>query len=318
MQISHISSNQQLIPTARSGELISSFPCEIIETFFMEMSSMKDRQNGACVCKDWQLSSLHVMKILSWPLGTDSNPEMPFLMAPKSLMPKAMEKDIFKFANQRCPLNPKKAIHETHFLVYLGSTICENNLDLYNIYFRSLYGKDDIYKPLSAHSKMLSFDDGLKNTAAWASSISKPKWIAIPKQPFAIKCDHGQEVELSKDQIEKIEKAKAQGYRKLNALELVHSCALGHINERLNYAHLKDNYERPWMLDPLIRNDYYNRTCKVVTCEDIEKDGTILEYYLTFKLYDGLPVGKVISKQSYKAEAQEYIEGIMLGKEFDA
>jgi hypothetical protein len=230
-------------------------------------------------------------------------------MAPKSSMPKLMEKNIVQFANQPCPLNPEKALHETHILVYLGSSILDD--------------KTNIYNDNSANYGLIQFDEALINTAAKISSISKPKWMAITKQPFGLTNDHGQKIELTPEEIEKIEKAEAQGYRKLTALELGHGLFFGSMGDRLNFEKPMDDknaeYKKSWILDPEHDLKYDGIAInKVVACEDIEEDGTIQESYMNFHLHFGMPMPRVMSKQEYEANSQKYITGIMLGKEFEA
>lgn len=315
MQITSISINPTSLPTERSAELISNFPTELTEKIFIQLTNLADRRSGACVCKEWNLSSSYadkMFRILKWPFGTDPQPKLPRLfMAPESSMPKLMKENIARFANQPCPLNPKKTLYETSMLVYLGSKILDS---------------DKLEIPHSPNIKILNFDDDdvLKNTAAGTNAISKPKWMLIPKQPFGITNDHGNEKELNTEEMEKIEIAKAQGYRKMTALELGHGTFFGHFHELMNYEKPMDDknaeYEKPWLLEPVTKPVRYQdgiATHKVAACEDMEKDGTLVESYIQFDLVYGTPKGVVMSKQKYEANAKKFVTGIMLGKEFE-
>jgi hypothetical protein len=313
MQISPFSNHPLPEPTERSSELISSFALEVTEKIFIQLTAAADRRSGACVCKDWKLVSSYadkIFRILKWPFGTDSKPgNLPQYMAPKSSMPKLMEKNIVQFANQPCPLNPEKALHETSLLVYLGSTLLDD--------------RTMTYKPHSANFGLIQFDEALVNTAAGTNTISKPKWMTIHKQPFGITNDHGKKIELTPEEIEKIEKAKAQGYRKLTALELGHGLYFGYVGELINFGKPMDDkspeYKKPWILDPGYQIKYDMTIIdKVVICEDIEEDGTVVESYIYFQLLFGNPTPIAISKQEYEANAQKFTTCIMLGKEFEA
>lgn len=316
MQVSSISSNPISLPTERSAELISNFPPEVTEKIFIQLTNLADRGSGACVCKDWKLASSDadkLLRILRWPFGTDPQPKIPqSFMAPESSMPKLMKENIIRFANQPCPLNPERPIHETSILVYLGSKILDR--------------KNKTELAHSAHIGILHFDDdALKNSAVGTNIISKPKWMVIPKQSFGITNDHGHEKELTTEEMVRIEKAKAQGYRKLTALELVHSTFFGYTNDLMNFekplGDKNSEYEKPWQLEPVNKPLQYQDgigTHKVVACEDTEKDGTVVESYIQFDLVYGSPIGVAMSKQKYEANAKEFVTGIMLGKEFDA
>jgi hypothetical protein len=313
MQISSISNPPLPAPTERSSELISSFALEVTEKIFLQLTDVADRWSGACVCKDWKLVSSDadkMLRILRWPFGTDLKPGLPQMMAPKSSMPKLMEKNIVQFANQPCPLNPEKALHETSILVYLGSTILDHNRHM-------------TYKPHPANYGLITFDKALLNTTAITSLSSKPKWMVIPKQPFGLINVNGDKTELTTEEIEKIKNAESQGYRKLTGLELGHGVFFGYQGELNNFEKPMDNqnaeYKKPWILDPNheIKNDI-TEINKVVICEDIEEDGTVVESYIKFQLQYGTPTPNAISKQEYEANSQKYITGIMLGKEFEA
>lgn len=311
MQISPISIIST--PTKCSGELISSFALEVTEKIFMQLTKVGDRRSGACVCKDWRLVSSYadkMLRILRWPFGTDLQPGLPQIISPESSMPRLMKKNIVHFAYQPCPLNPGKALHETSFLVFLGSSITD-------------YG-DKTYKPHPTNALLIQFDRELEKTIPCL--VSKPKWIVIPKQTFGITNVNGLKKELVREELDKIEKAKAQGFRKLTGLELGYGVFFGHLGELNKFekpmGDKNAEYINPWVLDPNhdIKNENdITKINKVVICEDIQKDGTIVESYIKFQLYPcGTPAPNAISKQKYEANSQNFLTGIMLGKEFEA